>query len=287
MPKVSPMDSSAPEIELRAYSAEHLLALLESEETFHRSFGLRAASGLRDFYFSGEVSPKWLEQLRTASGADPWTYGFAVVVPTVGQVIGSAGFKGPPDAAGMVEVAYAIVPVWQGKGCATAALGKLIAFASADDQVRVLRAHTLPENNASTRVLAKIGFTKLGEVVDPEDGRVWRWERSPGTNVKPGLTAIRVVLPFHLKNLARVADSEVTLEVASPVTVKAVLEAIEAKYPVLRGTIRDHGTMKRRPFIRFFACKEDLSLEPPDARLPEAVVKGEEPFLVVGAMAGG
>jgi hypothetical protein len=98
---------------------------------------------------------------------------------------------------------------------------------------------------------------------------------------------IRVVLPFHLRNLARVADSEVQIDVAAPVTVTAVLDAIEAKYPALRGTIRDHGTLKRRPFIRFFACKEDLSLEPPETLLPEAIVKGEEPFLVVGAMAGG
>jgi hypothetical protein len=98
---------------------------------------------------------------------------------------------------------------------------------------------------------------------------------------------IRVVLPFHLRNLARIADSEVMLEVPSPITLRAVLDALEAEYPVLRGTIRDHGTLKRRPFIRFFACKEDLSLEPPDTLLPEAVVKGEEPFLVVGAMAGG
>jgi hypothetical protein len=97
---------------------------------------------------------------------------------------------------------------------------------------------------------------------------------------------IRVVLPFHLKNLARV-DGEVEIEVASPVTVRAVLDALEARYPVLRGTVRDHGTLKRRPFIRYFACKEDLSLEPPDTMLPDAVVKGEEPFLVVGAMAGG
>ena len=97
---------------------------------------------------------------------------------------------------------------------------------------------------------------------------------------------IRVVLPFHLRNLARV-DGEVTVEVASPITVRAVLDALEAKYPVLCGTIRDHGTLKRRPFIRFFACKEDLSLESPEAELPEAVVNGEEPFLIVGAMAGG
>ncbi len=97
---------------------------------------------------------------------------------------------------------------------------------------------------------------------------------------------IRVVLPFHLKNLARV-EGEVQLEVANPVTVRAVLDALEAKHPVLRGTIRDHGTLKRRPFIRFFACKEDLSLEPPDTLLPEEVLSGKEPFLVVGAMAGG
>lgn len=97
---------------------------------------------------------------------------------------------------------------------------------------------------------------------------------------------IRVVLPFHLRNLARV-DGEVELEVASPVTVRAVLDALEAMYPVLRGTIRDHGTLKRRPFVRFFACKEDLSLEPPETKLPDAVANGAEPFLIVGAMAGG
>ena len=98
---------------------------------------------------------------------------------------------------------------------------------------------------------------------------------------------IRVVLPFHLRNLARVTDSEVTLEVASPITIRAVLDALEAKDPTVRGTIRDHGTLKRRPFIRFFACKEDLSLEPPETLLPEEIVSGSEPYLVVGATAGG
>lgn len=97
---------------------------------------------------------------------------------------------------------------------------------------------------------------------------------------------IRVVLPFHLRTLARV-EGEVQLEVASPVTVRAVLDELEARHPALRGTIRDHGTLKRRPFIRFFVCKEDVSLEPPDYILPDAVVSGAEPFLVVGAMAGG
>jgi len=97
---------------------------------------------------------------------------------------------------------------------------------------------------------------------------------------------IRVVLPYHLRNLARV-EGEVQLEVREPVTVSSVLDAIEERYPVLRGTIRDHGTLKRRPFIRFFACKEDLSLEPPETKLPDAIVSGTEPFLVIGAIAGG
>ena len=97
---------------------------------------------------------------------------------------------------------------------------------------------------------------------------------------------IRIVLPYHLRTLARV-DGEVQLEVASPVTVCSVLDALETRYPVLRGTIRDHGTLKRRPFVRYFACKEDLSLEPPETRLPDEVVSGAEPFLIVGAMAGG
>jgi molybdopterin synthase sulfur carrier subunit len=97
---------------------------------------------------------------------------------------------------------------------------------------------------------------------------------------------IRVTLPFHLRTLAKV-DGEVTIEVDGPVTQRSVLEALEARYPVLRGTIRDHGTGQRRPFIRFFACEQDLSHEPPDAPLPEAVATGAEPFMVVGAIAGG
>ena len=97
---------------------------------------------------------------------------------------------------------------------------------------------------------------------------------------------IRVVLPFHLRNLARV-DREVQLEVADPITIRSVLDALEARFPMLRGTIRDHETRKRRPFLRFFACKEDLSLEPPETPLPDEVIRGLEPFMIVGAMAGG
>src|SRR6266436_5520215 len=97
---------------------------------------------------------------------------------------------------------------------------------------------------------------------------------------------IRVVLPYHLRTLARV-EGEVQLEVDGPATLGSILDALEGRYPVLRGTVRDHGTLKRRPFVRFFACKEDLSLEPPETKLPEAVVSGAEPFLIVGAIAGG
>ena len=97
---------------------------------------------------------------------------------------------------------------------------------------------------------------------------------------------IRVVLPVHLRTLARV-DGEVQLQVDGPVTVGAVLETLEANYPVLRGAVRDQITLRRRPFVRFFACEEDWSHEPPDARLPDAVALGTEPFLIIGALAGG
>jgi sulfur-carrier protein len=97
---------------------------------------------------------------------------------------------------------------------------------------------------------------------------------------------IRVLLPFHLRTLARV-DGEVKLELEGEATLRSLLDALEARYPVLRGTIRDHVTQQRRPFLRFFACEEDLSHEPPDAPLPVAVATGAEPLIVIGAIAGG
>lgn len=100
------------------------------------------------------------------------------------------------------------------------------------------------------------------------------------------IMSIRVCLPYHLRNLAQVG-SEITLEVPTPVSVASVLDALEARYPMLQGTIRDHGTLKRRPFLRFFACQEDLSLEPMEKALPEAVAMGREPLLIIGAIAGG
>lgn len=97
---------------------------------------------------------------------------------------------------------------------------------------------------------------------------------------------IRVVLPFHLRTLAKISG-EVQLDVDGPVTQRSVLDALEARYPMLCGTIRDHVTQKRRPFLRFYACQEDLSLESPDAPLPEAVLRGDEPYLIIGGLAGG
>jgi sulfur-carrier protein len=97
---------------------------------------------------------------------------------------------------------------------------------------------------------------------------------------------VRVTLPYHLRTLAH-AEAEVTLEVSNPVTQRSVLDALESRYPMLRGAIRDHDTQQRRAFLRFFACEEDLSHESPDALLPEAVAAGKEPFIVIGAIAGG
>jgi molybdopterin synthase sulfur carrier subunit len=97
---------------------------------------------------------------------------------------------------------------------------------------------------------------------------------------------IRVVLPYHLRTLARV-EGDVTLDVDGPATPRSVLDALEARYPMLRGTIRDHVTGQRRPMLRFFACEEDVSHEPPDAPLPDAVATGAEPFFIIGAIAGG
>jgi molybdopterin synthase sulfur carrier subunit len=104
--------------------------------------------------------------------------------------------------------------------------------------------------------------------------------------VRGVVSTSRVELPFHLRNLARV-EREVTVDVKGPVTVRSVLDAIEVSYPVLCGTIRDHGTQKRRPFLRFYACEDDLSNEPLDTPLPDDVVSGKEPFTIIGAIAGG
>jgi RimJ/RimL family protein N-acetyltransferase len=165
-------------LELKPFSPQHLLALVEGDERFAACFGHRAAPGLRGFFTSDEVSPAWLAQLRESPGADLWVHGLAIVHREDGLVVGTIGFKGPPDDAGMVEIAYGVVPAYQGRGYATEAAQAAIEVALGNADVRLVRAHTLPTPSASTRVLQKCGFERIGEVDDPEDGRVWRWERS-------------------------------------------------------------------------------------------------------------
>lgn len=130
-----------------------------------------------------EVSQTWLARAQAATSADPWIHGFHMVHRASGTAIGSCAFKGPPDADAAVEIAYGVDPNHQGRGYATEAAQALVEFAFGSGQVRIVRAHTKPEENASTRVLTKCKFESLGEVVDPEDGLVWRWELQPSSGV--------------------------------------------------------------------------------------------------------
>ena len=149
---------------------EHLRLILPSrEEILARIESLSPAD-------QAEISPDWLARVRASTAADAWTHGFSMVERASGAVIGSCAYKGPPDQEGVVEIAYGVDPEYQGRGYATEAARALVDFAFRSGQVCLVRAHTLPENNASTRVLAKCGFERIGEVVDPEDGLVWRWE---------------------------------------------------------------------------------------------------------------
>jgi RimJ/RimL family protein N-acetyltransferase len=164
-------------LRLFPYAPEHLLALIDGVPQFEELTGLVVAEGLHDFMVSDDVSPAWLAKLRASSAPDPWLHGFGVVHRESGLVIGSAAFKGPPDDAGIVEIAYGIVPAFQGRGHATEAAAALVDFAFGSGRVRRVIAHTAPTANASTHVLRKCGFDHTGPVIDPEDGLVWRWER--------------------------------------------------------------------------------------------------------------
>jgi ribosomal-protein-alanine N-acetyltransferase len=170
------MPLETPRITLLEASPQQLLALIDQPDRFEELTGFALDDDLRGFYVSSDVSPSWLDMLRSSNGADPWRHGFFVVDRKQQRVIGSAGFKGPPDADGAVEIAYGIVPSSQGRGYATEAAHALVDFAWKNPQVRLVLAHTLAEANASTRVLTKCGFRHTANVVDPEDGPVWRWE---------------------------------------------------------------------------------------------------------------
>ena len=163
-------------ISLVPHTPEHLRTLLEGGDAYERRFGLRVADGVREFLAGPEVSAEFLERLKGAAVADPWRDGFAVVLVADTTIIGQCGFTGPPSADEIVEIAYGIAPGYQNRGHATEAARELIAFAIASGRVRTIRAHTLPQHNASTRVLLKCGFAFMGEVEHPDDGTVWRWE---------------------------------------------------------------------------------------------------------------
>ena len=176
--QIPPVMIETRNLRLIPYAPDQVLALIEEPEQFEDLAGFPAAPGLRDGFVSDDVSPAWLAQLRTLRKPDPWILGFAVLHRESGSIIGSAGFKGPPDGDGVVEVAYGIVPAFQGLGYATEATAALVAYAFTSGLVERVRAHTLPTANASTRVLTKCGFTRAADVIDPDDGPVWRWERA-------------------------------------------------------------------------------------------------------------
>lgn len=168
-------------LSLTPHLPEHLRALIESSEAYEQCSGMKPAAGLRDFIVSDDVSPEWLATLKSAAGSDPWRFGFAVVHRESGLVVGSAGLIGPPDADNAVEIAYGIVPDYEGRGYATEAAAALIEWVVRNGRVTTVRAHTLPERNASTRVLGKCGFRHVGEVNHPTDGLIWRWEKQLGS----------------------------------------------------------------------------------------------------------
>lgn len=124
-----------------------------------------------------DLSADWLALLDSATSADPWILGFNMLRRDENAIVGQCGFKGPPTADGMVEIAYYVEPDWQGNGYATEAAQALTVHAFQNKAVQLVRAHTLPKANASTRVLTKCGFQNVGKVIDPDDGPVWRWER--------------------------------------------------------------------------------------------------------------
>jgi RimJ/RimL family protein N-acetyltransferase len=165
------------DISLLPHTPEHLRALLEGAEVYEKRFQIKVADGVRDFLIGPEVSAEFLARLNSAAAPDPWKDGFGVLHVAENILIGFCSFTGPPDEQKMVEIAYGIAPDYQGCGYATEAAQALIAYALASGLVRTIEAHTLPQQNASTRVLQKCGFTLLGEVTHAEDGAIWRWER--------------------------------------------------------------------------------------------------------------
>ncbi len=167
----SPLET--PRLLLVRDTPEMVRAMKHGQPAFESLIGYRVADGIMDF--SQGMSPERVRALESGE-ANPWLYGLWAIHKADGVVIGAGGFRAPPDANGVVEIAYGIVSGYQGQGYATEVAGALVQFSFRDPSVRSLCAHTLPEDNASTRVLLKSGFHKSGEIIDPEDGSVWNWE---------------------------------------------------------------------------------------------------------------
>jgi len=164
-------------IRLFQHSAAHVAALRAGADAYQELTGYRLADGLHEMISGPEVSSEFVARQQAAEATDMWLHGFGIVEPTETVVIGLCGYKGPPNDEVVVEIAYGLAPAYQSRGYATEAAQELVERAFATGSVHRVIAHTLPEPNASTRVLARCGFVRVGEVMDPEDGLVWRWER--------------------------------------------------------------------------------------------------------------
>jgi RimJ/RimL family protein N-acetyltransferase len=165
------------DLDLVPYTPADLLALVKGAAEFRSSFGFPAADGLREFLLGPEVSAGYLDMLRSSPEPDVWLHGFALLDRNEGLVVGNTAFVGPPNEEGLVEIAYGVVPSFEGRGYGTQAAKALTEFAFADERVTTVIAHTLPEENASTRILEKSAFVFAGDFEHPEDGLIWRWEK--------------------------------------------------------------------------------------------------------------
>jgi ribosomal-protein-alanine N-acetyltransferase len=158
-------------LELIQFSSDQIVALRTGSPEFQRLVGFPWAEGLEEV---AEGYSRMFEKVRVPP--DEWLLGYQMVLREEGKVIGCCGYKGPPDESGMVEIAYITAPAYRGNGYATEAANALIRYAFQSAFITVVRAHTLPEPNASTRILTRCGLRNVGELLDPEDGRIWRWE---------------------------------------------------------------------------------------------------------------
>ncbi len=163
-------------VALLSHTPEHLRLLFDGGAGYEAQTGIALAEGAAEFFGGPDVSESFEARVRVADKTDPWRDGFGVLHVDENRVIGLATFNGPPDRDAAVEISYAIAPDYVGRGYATAAARLLIAYAKESGHVNSVRARTLPEENASSRILRKCGFQMKGEITDPEDGLIWQWE---------------------------------------------------------------------------------------------------------------